>query len=391
MTGIWAGSKKESGLWKSVRYNLSRSVDPRVESMFRKILLSLCLILTVAACAPQNQFVAEVEPTLTPFQPVQNTPTPLPTATTTITSTPVPPTATAIPLPPVSEKYLPYTIYNLRTRSYGGGQIEVLKVMEEKENFTRYQMRYPSDGLNIYGFVNVPKGDGPFPVIIMIHGFGWSNTSTVLGGAIDVADLLADNGYLVLHPNMRGYPPSDDGDNLYRVGLAVDILNLIALVKGQASQPGELENADPARIGLWGQSLGGGVALRVATVSEDIKAIVLYSSISADELKNAELFYGLTKDQSYQTEMDTPLDVMTYISPLNYFDTISASVKLSHSIDDDVVPAAWAIETCEELKANNIDVDCFYYFGADHTFFSGYETDFRNTMLAFFETKLKGP
>jgi dipeptidyl aminopeptidase/acylaminoacyl peptidase len=62
-----------------------------------------------------------------------------------------------------------------------------------------------------------------------------------------------------------------------------------------------------------------------------------------------------------------------------------------HSLDDDVVPAAWAIENCEEMKANDVDVDCFYYIGADHTFLSGFQSDFRNTMLAFFETKLKSP
>jgi len=45
------------------------------------------------------------------------------------------------------------------------------------------------------------------------------------------------------------------------------------------------------------------------------------------------------------------------------------------------------------LKANavDVDVDCFYYIGADHTFFSGFQTDFRNTMLDFFETHLKEP
>jgi dipeptidyl aminopeptidase/acylaminoacyl peptidase len=348
----------------------------------------------LSACrgnAPQTQPVVEVEPTITPFRPAQNTPTSLPTATSTSTSTPVPPTATAIPLREVPEEYLPYTVAYLRTRSYGDGQIETLEVMEERENFTRYKIRYPSDGLNIYGFVNLPKGKGSFPIIIMMHGYGKSSVPTVLGPETETADLLANNGYLVLRSNMRGYPPSDNGDNRYRVGMAVDILNLIALVKEQARQPGLLENADPTRIGLWGQSLGGGVALRVATVSEDIKAMVLYSSISADELKNAKLFYGITGEQIYLAEMETPPEVMAYISPLNYFDTINASAKLYHSLTDDVVPAAWATETCDAMKANHIDVECFYYIGADHTFSSGFKTDFRKTMLAFFETKLKGP
>ena len=357
------------------------------------LLLMVLLMCFTVACGVTTPF----SPTSTPIATgtlltlPTSTVTPTPTAAPTATPTLAPSTATAIPLPSISEEYLPYTIYALLNRSYGGGQIEVLGVMEEKEKFTRYQILYPSDGLNIYGFANVPKGEGPFPVIIMLHGYGWANVPTVLSSTTDVADLFADNGYMVLHPNMRGYPPSDSGDNLYRVGLAIDVLNLIALVKEQANQSGLLEQADPTHIGLWGQSLGGGVALRVATVSEDIKAMVLYSAISGDELKNAELFYALTEEQIYLREMETPPDVMAYISSLNYFDKINASVKLYHSLTDDVVPSVWATETCEKLQANNGNVDCFYYIGADHTFSSGFQSDFRNTMLDFFETQLKGP
>ena len=267
----------------------------------------------------------------------------------------------------------------------------MLEVMDEKEYFTRYLIRYPSDELNIYGFMNIPKGEGPFPIIIILHGYGNSRVSTVVGHASDIADVFADNGYLILHPNMRGYPPSDNGDNLYRVGLAVDILNLIALVKEEANQPGLLENADTTRLGLWGQSLGGGVALRVAIANEDIMAMVLYSAISADERKNAELFYGITGEKIYLNEMETPPDVMAYISPLNYFDKINASVKLYHSTGDDIVPIAWAMEICDEMKAKDINVDCVYYIGADHTFPSKFQADSSNTTLAFFEATLKGP
>jgi dipeptidyl aminopeptidase/acylaminoacyl peptidase len=330
-------------------------------------------------------------PTQTPLPTHTATLTPFPTPTPAPTQTPLPPTATQIPLPAVPEEYLPYTIAYLRTRPYGGGQIELLEVLDETETFTRYMIRYPSDGLSIYGFVNIPKGDGPFPAIIMIHGYANSNTSTILGYGTNLADNFVKNGYIVLHPNMRGYPPSDNGDSLYRAGLAVDILNLIALIKEGVGQPGLMENADPARIGLWGQSLGGGVAIKVATVSQDIKAMVLYSAISADERKNAELFYGITKEQIYLTELEAPSEITAYFSPLNYFDKINASVKLYHSLDDDVVPAAWAIENCDEMKAHAVDIECFYYFGADHTFTSGYQSDFRTTMLDFFENKLKGP
>ena len=75
--------------------------------MFRKKLLYFYLILTVAACAPQNQPPREIEPTLTPFQHIQNTPTSFPTTPPTFTSTPIPPTATATEEPPTAESVAP--------------------------------------------------------------------------------------------------------------------------------------------------------------------------------------------------------------------------------------------------------------------------------------------
>ena len=357
--------------------------------------LILFFIITVIACAPLGQPVLEVEPTFTPLQPATGTPVPIPTSTSipaspTITPTPVPPTPTPTTLPDVPEEYLPYTIVYLRSRSYGEGQIEVLKVIEESENFTRYLIRYPSDGLNIYGYVNVPKGEGPFPLIIMIHGFARAKEYVALSNTI-MADAFANNGFLVLHPDMRGHPPSDDGDNLYRVGLAIDILNLITLLKEGTDQPGWLGSADLTRLGLWGNSLGGGVALRVATVSEDIKAVLLYASISGDEFKNAELFYEITESQTNLIEMKTPPEIMAYISPINYFDRITASVKLYHGSLDDAVPSAWAAETCDVMEANNVNIDCVYYLNCGHAAFSQCQPEFNNEVLAFFESRLKGP
>jgi len=365
--------------------------------MQRKRLLILFFIITVIACAPFGQPTLETEPTLTPLQLASSTPVPAlpPTSTSipaspTITPTLVPPTHTPTTLPPVSEEYLSYTIVYLRSRTYGEGQIDILKVLDERENFTRYQIRYPSDGLNIYGYMNVPKGEGPFPLIIMLHGFARVHEYATLSNTV-MADAFANNGYLVLHPDMRGYPPSDDGDNLYRVGLAVDVLNLIALLKEGVNQPDWLENADLTRMGLWGISLGGGVALRVATVSEDIKAMLLYSSISGDEFKNAELFYEITESQINRAEMETPPEIMAYISPINYFDRITTSVKLYHGSLDEAVPSAWAAETCTVMEANNIDIDCVYYLNCGHAAFSECQPGFIDEVLAFFDSRLMEP
>jgi uncharacterized protein len=90
----------------------------------------------------------------------------------------------------------------------------------------------------------------------------------------------------VLLPNLRGYPPSDEGENLFRAGLAIDVLSLIALVQSHGRSEGPLRNVYPNLIGLWRHSMGGGIATRVLTVSEDVEAAVLYAAMSGDDEKN---------------------------------------------------------------------------------------------------------
>src|ERR1044071_9535319 len=86
------------------------------------------------------------------------TPAPMPLATVTA------PTAVVItptPLPtPTLAPFEQYTIPYLGRRTYGGGKIEVVRKLAETDTFANYSIRYPSDGLNIYGFMNVPKEIG---------------------------------------------------------------------------------------------------------------------------------------------------------------------------------------------------------------------------------------
>ena len=89
-------------------------------------------------------------------------------------------------------------------------------------------------------------------------------------------------------------------------------------------------------------------------------------------------------------EIDTPPDVMAYISPINYFDRITASsIKLFHGSLDEAVPSAWAAETCDVMEANNIDIDCVYYLNCGHAAFSECQPEFHSEVLAFFENHLK--
>lgn len=328
-------------------------------------------------------------------QPLSPTPTlrsvsvfvPLPTETITLT-----PEATPIIFPsatPVLAPYEQYSINYLRQRSYGGGVLEVSEKLAEHEKYSTYTIRYSSDGLFIYAVMNIPNGDAKYPVVISVHGYFPTDEYYVLNTDFAIENRLAEEGYITIHPTLRNYPPSDSGDNLFRVGDAVDILNLIAIVKAHGGE-GILEKADSARIGIGGRSMGGGIALRVLTVTSDVKAAYLYSPISGDESRNVEFFHSYARrDPQFKGEVDAPTDVIENMSPQNYYQNIVASILLAHGESDRIVPVSWTEDTCELLKQAGVQKRCIFYKGADHTFYDDDLDDFMDEILTFFALHLR--
>ena len=314
--------------------------------------------------------------------------TPYPSPTRAPTWIPEPSLTPAViiftPLP-----YGRYAITSLRLRQYGGGQAQNLGIINDNDKFTRYSIRYPSDGLNIDGFMNIPKGDGPFPVIITLHGYLNPEEYETLDYTTAAADDLTEQGYIVIHTNFRNFHPSDNGDSLFRVGYAIDVLNLIGLIRQNAGIAGLFQKANSDRIGLWSHSLGGDIALRVAVVSPYVKAILLYAPMSGDEQLNSQYFENVTHSAENQAELQASIEDFAMISPNQYYKDITASIQLHHGTADSVIPVTWSEQTCKMLKDAGTQVDCYFYADAEHTFRARFIELLNPRMDTFFATYLK--
>ncbi len=367
--------------------------------------LACCvLVLTLAGCrAPgSSEGSTPLPPTAAPSATPSTTPTLTPSVTPSATaeeSTPLPPTATATPDP-----YAGLTIADLRARTYGGGAFEVVQSLGAGPEFTRDLVRYESDGLWIHGFMNTPVGDGPFPVAIVLHGYIDPAVYETLAYTTRYADALARAGYLVIHPNLRNYPPSDSGPNAYHVGMAIDVLNLIALVQGGASGTGGASNtggegplaapavlaaADGERIGVMGHSMGGGITWRVITVSAAVDAAVLYGAMNADEAINIaqrRIWRAERGDDAPAGEPDAPsaLDLRR-ISPSTYLAEITTPISIHHSDQDATVPPEWSAQAYADLTALGKDVAYYRYQNTPHTFRGEQDALFIERMVAFFD------
>lgn len=145
-----------------------------------------------------------------------------------------------------------------------------------------------SNGNNpaIRAYVARPEGEGPFPVVIMIHEW-WGLKSEIVGKA----EALAQDGYIVIAPDVfRGSTTSWIPSAIWQVmstpTTQVDG-DLDAVIRWIQSQP----DADANRIAIMGFCFGGGTSIRYGVNTPAIKAtVVFYGAVIQDPslLKNLQ-------------------------------------------------------------------------------------------------------
>lgn len=242
----------------------------------------------------------------------------------------------------------PYSLEALAGREYGQGELRVEYPWHNEPEFTRYYITYDSDGLNIHGFVNIPTGKGPFPVVIALHGYIPASEYETLDYSTRYADAIARKGYIVLHPNLRNYPPSDSpgrvrGDQAS--GFTIDVMNLLAHVREEAGQSDSIfEPADLSRMGIWGHSMGGGISLRVISLVPEIKAAVLYAAVTQRYTNESAGFKVIDLESS------------------------DAEYSVHHGTADPTVSVSWSYRFCDQLEEMGKAHECFFYENAPHTF-----------------------
>jgi dipeptidyl aminopeptidase/acylaminoacyl peptidase len=233
--------------------------------------------------------------------------------------------------------------------------------------------------------MNTPKGVGPFPVVLVLHGYVNPRAyRTPYTYTQRYADALARAGFLVIHPDYRGHGISDAGapeDNLFRVGYAVDVLNLIEYSKA-------LPDVKPDAIGLFGHSMGGGISIRVAAVCDDVKAAVLYGAMSGDEQDNVRQITTVYRPGARIPEQDVPPELWGAISPVNALANIQAGVEIHHGARDMQVPVAWSEALAGRLSALGKEAQLFTYPRAGHSLQGRDYTTMMERVVAFFKARL---
>lgn len=282
------------------------------------------------------------------------------------------------------------TIESLRKRTYTGRDFTIVKKLSENAAYTRYQISYRSDGLTISGAMNVPAyGKAPYPVIILNHGYIDPEEYNVGRGSKREQDYFARHGYVTIHPDYRGYGDSSPDPAArydFNVGYTIDVINLIEALKKQRSLM-----IDASRIGMWGHSMGGGIAERVMVLRNDIKAYVLFAPISSNISDTLYLVQGKITD----VERDYGIDDKTQklfadASPWYYLSSVAAPVMIHHGEKDSVVPVSFSRAFNKKLLQNRKTSLLFTYQNERHEFIGAWPLAMTRS-LNFFDQFVKYP
>jgi uncharacterized protein len=357
------------------------------------------VFIVIAAC---QTVPVSSSPTLPPSQvPVKTvTPSPIPTITFTPTATPT-----------IEELIFPYTVEGLRQHDFQSGDIHIRSTLDENDKFTMYLIDYPSDGLRITGVMQIPAGEGPFPVIVMNHGF-FSRSAYNSGDGTDRASaFLAGHGYITLASDYRSWGDSDVGNSFFYSGLVIDVINLINAIPS-------IEQADEDRIGMWGHSMGGGVTMKALTIDSRIKAAVLYSPVSADfvdiidrwgpgcfgDIAQGELIVGCNSSDVIPEDLPREMqdayrfaasdaDMLRKISPFHYLDDVTVPIQIHYGMEDGEylsgTPPQWSVKLTQGLRDAGKDVELLQYEGEGHSFIGQPWFDFMGRTLRFFDKHVK--
>jgi len=275
------------------------------------------------------------------------------------------------------------------TMNLEGTDFTLGDVLSSNADYTRYTVTYRSNGLLISGILNIPKGDGPFPLIVMNHGYIDRAVYTNGRGLKREQDFFARNGYVVLHSDYRGHALSDpsplpDDTAIYDAGIeySMDVVNGISALRSAA-----LPQVDASKVFMLGHSLGGGVSMNIAVAYPDlIDGLILYAPVHIDAYENFYRWRDM-RLEVHNTEKvigsrDSDKQFWDDISSLSMISRLKAPVLLFQGTEDTDVPPAWAEFLAEELRENDKEMEYILYDGEKHEFIAKFP-DFMKKSLDF--------
>jgi dipeptidyl aminopeptidase/acylaminoacyl peptidase len=212
------------------------------------------------------------------------------------------------------------------------------------------------DGMKIYGNLYRPKGNGPFPAIVRLHGG--------LHGQAQPRqhDYFVDHDYVVLDVDYRG---SDGHGKDYRNKLTMAEKELDDVIAG-AKYLQALPYVQKDKLAVMGDDRGAYITYAVIARQNPFKAAVAISGYSdltkqyeyeAEIAPNFMVIQKLMKGSPYTIE-----DRFKDLSPVNFANKVNVPVLILHGNNDRLVlpDHAWKMSEALFLHQKESDIIVLY-------------------------------
>jgi len=229
--------------------------------------------------------------------------------------------------------------------------------------------RYESfDGEPIPVFLFTPPGEGPFPVVVMVHGGPeaqwrpeWQQNY------IPFAQYLVSRGYAVAAPNVRGSAGYGKRfEHLDDVRLRLDSVRDLASLHAWLAARAEI---DGSRAVLYGRSYGGymvlaGLAFQPELWAAGIESVGISSFVTF--LENTSPYRRAVREREYGS-LEHDRDFLVEASPITHVDAIRAPLFIQHGANDPRVPLSESEEIARVLGEKGIRCELVVYADEGHS------------------------
>ncbi|WP_431229255.1 S9 family peptidase [Paenarthrobacter nicotinovorans] len=216
-----------------------------------------------------------------------------------------------------------------------------------------------SDGHAVHGWLVIPEGPGPHPVLLNIHGGPFAQYT---GALFDEAQVYAAAGYAVVMCNPRGssgYGQEHGRAIKGRMG-TLDMQDVMAFLDAALASRKSL---DPGNVGIMGGSYGGYLTAWIIAHHHRFKAAIVergfLDPVSFAGSSDIGWFFG-------REYTGGSMEQMLAQSPMAFIADVETPTLVVHSENDLRCPIEQGQRYYAQLKAQGVETALLVFPGEDH-------------------------